>query len=144
MISENKIKHMLGVARKCRDLAINKNLPEDIVDAMFIMGLLHDIGYEYEPDSNHGHRSFEMILHFIKHHELANDAIMTHGLTTPNMTWSIFDEILNHADMTTSYNGEPVDITTRLNGIKQNWPETSVHYKHATEIAEKLQALGLE
>lgn len=144
MISENKIKHCLGVARACRGLAISRNLPDDMADAMFIMGLLHDIGYEQEPDSNHGHRSFEMIENFMKYYKEANDAIMCHGLVTADMQWSIFDEVLNQADMIISHDGSHTTIADRLKGIRDHWGEDSIHYKHALEVAEKIKTLGKE
>ena len=144
MSSENKIKHCLGVARACYGLAISQNLPSDMADAMFIMGLLHDIGYEQEPDSNHGHRSFEMIENIIKYQNEANEAIMCHGLVTADMQWSIFDEILNQADIIIGHDGSHIPIADRLKGIRNHWGEDSIHYKHALDVAEKIKTIRKE
>lgn len=140
MISENKIKHSLAVARKCREIALHQNSDTEFADAMFVMGLLHDIGYEFEPDSNHGHRSVEMIEAFIKHLDGCKDAIACHGLCFDN--WSNYDEILNQADMSTSYDGTPTTIDKRLEGIREIWGENSIHYKHAIEVSNKLKTLA--
>ena len=144
MISENKIKHCLGVARACRGLAISHNLPSDMVDAMFVMGLLHDIGYEQEPDSNHGNKSFEMIENFIKYQKEANEAIMCHGLVSTDMQWSIFDEILNQADMIIGHDGSHTTIADRLKGIRDHWGEDSIHYQHALNVVEKIKTTEKE
>lgn len=107
MISENKIKHMLGVARKCRTLAESKGLPDDECDAMFIMGLLHDIGCEDEFNLSNGKRSEEMIRNFEKYLDNCCSAIACYGFTLKD--WSIFDEILSKADMAVNYRGIDID-----------------------------------
>lgn len=142
MISENKIKHSLGVARACREIARQKGLSEDFSDAMFVMGLLHDIGYEDEPNSSHGHKSSEMIRSFQGYIDECCDAINSHGLTFDN--WLFYDEVLNLADMTTSYDGIKVSIEERLQGIEERHGSDSIHYKNAVEVANKLKELGYD
>ena len=47
-ITDHKIMHMLAVARKCYTLAREKyELSETTARKCFVMGLLHDIGYEF-------------------------------------------------------------------------------------------------
>ena len=55
MITENRWKHILGVARKCKEFAC-KFKPNDgkVAEDMFLLGLLHDMGYEFM-ESNAGH-----------------------------------------------------------------------------------------
>ena len=142
MISENKIKHCLGVARACRKIARQKGLSEDFSDAMFVMGLLHDIGYEDEPNSSHGHKSTEMIKSFKGWFDECCDAIDCHGLAFDN--WSFVDEVLNLADMTVAYDGSKTSVENRLKGIKNHWGSSSVHYRHAVEVANKLKELGYD
>lgn len=137
MISENKLKHMLGVARECRNLARQKNLSEDLCDAMFIMGLLHDVGYEDEEGSMHGSVSEEFIRSFQKYSEDCCNAIFCHGLLFDN--WDMFDEILNRADMTISHTGDKITMEERLKGIEERWGSDSVHYKHACDVVKKLK-----
>ena len=140
MISENKIKHSLGVARECREIARQKGYSEDFSDAMFVMGLLHDIGYEDEANSSHGHKSSEMIRAFEGWIDKCCDAIDCHGLVFDN--WEVYDEILNLADMTVSHEGVKISINERLKGIEERWGSSSVHYRHACEVADKLKELG--
>lgn len=137
MISENKLKHLIGVARECRRLAKEKGLTTDMCNAMFIMGLLHDIGYEDVEDSTHGDVGYDLVKDFGMHLDDCCDAILTHGISFDN--WSVFDEILNTADITVSYDGNNVSIEDRLDGIKEKWGSDSVHYQHAVEVVNKLK-----
>lgn len=57
MITQNRWQHILGVARKCREYA-TKFRPDDskFTEDMFVLGILHDMGYEFTND-NIGHAS---------------------------------------------------------------------------------------
>ena len=137
MISENKLRHSLGVARICQQYGRDRGLDEEYCDALFVMGFLHDIGYEKSPDTNHPSVSFDMISSFTKHPEML-EAIRVHGKKYENL--SVVDEILNMADLTVSYNGEPCTVWSRLEGIKEHCGVDSDHYKNAMLI---VNALGL-
>ena len=137
MISENKLKHSLGVARACQQYGKDRGLDEEYCDALFVMGFLHDIGYEKSPDTNHPSVSFDMISSFMKHPEML-EAIRVHGKKYESL--SVVDEILNMADLTVSYNGEPCTVWSRLEGIKEHCGVDSDHYKNAMLI---VNALGI-
>lgn len=139
MISQNKLKHTISVARKCKQIAKNKHLSEELQDACFVMGFLHDIGYEKCDEKNISHHpidSYNMILNFLQHKDEILSAIYSHGTKYDNLT--IFDEILNTADLTTSYDGTDVSIEHRLNAIKTRHGETSTHYQHAMQQSNAL------
>lgn len=139
MISENKLKHILGVARECRDLARQRGLSEDMCNAMFIMGLLHDIGYEDDESLSHGSISEKFVRDFNLHINNCCNAIAAHGFVFDD--WNIFDEILNTADMTISYAGNKITMKERLDGIKERYGSDSVHYKQACKVVDKLKEL---
>lgn len=140
MISENKLRHSIAVARPCRDRAIAAGLPEEQQDALFVAGLLHDIGYEKlgagDDISNHPKLSKTMIQNFLDYGEVLAAVIGRHGLVQDEMT--MYDCILNMADLTTDYNGQTISVETRLNSIKEYHGEDSSHYKHAKQMAELL------
>ena len=48
MITQNRWQHILGVARKCKEYAA-KLRPDDsqFAEDMFVLGMLHDMGYEF-------------------------------------------------------------------------------------------------
>lgn len=141
MISDNKIKHMLGVARRCRDLAESKNLSESLQNACFVMGLLHDIGYElcteHDAPKKHPEKSKELLNAFLRYNREIINAVSRHGKAYSNLT--IFDKILNEADLTTDYQGNHVDVHQRLNDIKTHCTDINkTHYEHAVKQAEAL------
>lgn len=140
MISENKLRHSIAVARQCRDRAIAAGLPEEQQDALFVAGLLHDIGYEKlgagNNISDHPKLSKTMIQNFLDYAETLAVVIGRHGLVQDGM--NMYDCILNMADLTTDYNGQTISVETRLDGIKACHGEDSLHYKHAKQMAELL------
>lgn len=141
-ISSNKIQHMLGVARKCEQLAKEKGLSTDMQTACFIMGFLHDIGYEYcdkTTPCSHANIGYSMLCDFEKYKYEILSAIKQHGNKYENLT--IFDEILNTADLTINYQGEETTIEKRLDDIKRIHGENTLHYKHACDQAETIQKL---
>lgn len=141
MISENKMKHILGVARRCAELANEKNLSPEMHDACFIMGFLHDIGYEYSLDVvNHPQDGYDMLNHALQYQDEILQAIKKHGRKYDNL--SVFDEILNEADLTVNYKGEPVTIPERLKQIKHKHGENAEHYKHAVAQAEAIEHIN--
>ena len=65
MLSQNKITHMLNTERHCEAIARSLGADNKICDAAFVMGLLHDIGYERISDkkdiSAHPEKSAEIL-----------------------------------------------------------------------------------
>lgn len=135
MISENKIKHILNVARRCKEIAKEQGLPESEQNACFIMGFLHDIGYdnlsEGEEVENHPERSYEMIQDGLKYIDEISSAIRNHGMKYEDLT--VFDKILNTADLQINFYGERVSCEERLKDIASRHGEGTIHYKHAVK-----------
>ena len=138
MISNNKLLHTVGVARQCEAIAKAKGLPADIQKACFVMGFLHDIGYEYVTDdiTHHPQQGYDMLNCYQKYEPFIKTAIKNHGRCLTDMT--LFDEILNTADLTINYIGEEVSIIERLADIEHRHGIESNHYKHAMQQAEVL------
>lgn len=129
MISENKLKHMIGVARECERLAKEKRATPAMQTACFIMGLLHDIGYEkcHEDDIEcHAEKGSEMLKSFKKYEHEIIDAIAKHGNAITNT--SLFDKILNTADLTIDHEGNRVSVEERLAEIKNRYEDTNPQY----------------
>lgn len=140
MISENKLKHSLGVARACVEEGKRLGLPEDDLDACFVMGLLHDIGYEKEGKiTEHPKRGYKMICNAINHMPEIIDAIYYHGRCDKDKM-SVYDYILNYADMTVDHEGKTVSIDQRLTSIAERYSNsTDKHYAHAKKQAAAVQ-----
>lgn len=68
-ISENKLLHIIGVARECERLAKEAGMTEKEQAACFVMGFLHDIGYERTTPDNateHPYIGADMITDFLE------------------------------------------------------------------------------
>ena len=140
-ITENKLHHSISVARECAYLAKEHGMNESQIRAAFLMGLLHDIGYEYLPDdapiSEHPAMSVQMIDDMLAYITDIREAIATHGTCTSFP--SEFSYILNEADLRTSYDGNTVSIEERLQGIIDHHGADSEHAKHAQQMAELIK-----
>lgn len=140
MISEVKLKHILGVARECREIARQIGLNQEQQDACFVMGFLHDIGYEDCGDdlSLHPEKGISLLLNYRYRESDCLDAIQNHGTKYEDL--SIYDYVLNLADLTIDYKGDNVSIEQRLNDIKDRYGAKSENYKNAVKMANAVRA----
>ena len=141
-ISENKLHHILGVARECYRIAKGKGYDEEFCRRMWMIGWNHDVGYEFsEKQSEHpyigeemlklinvtnGNASSSKVLHSIRQHGLYTK--------TKSTEWII----LSTADMTIDSKGNKVDVTQRLQDIKERYGENSNQYLAACDVAYTL------
>lgn len=135
-ISEDRLHHIIGVARKAYQLAKEEGHNEEFCRRMFLLGFLHDIGYEFSEWGNeHPKIGAEMLTDFAQNQDRCIDAVREHG--EPLNEMSDESRILNMADMLIDFTGTEVDIKTRLNNIKLRHGDSGI-YKKACEIAENL------
>lgn len=141
MISSDRMAHQLGVAQMLVDQARSYgSYSEQELQDLFVLGYLHDIGYEFAIDpGNHAHAGGEVLkrLGFIYWAEVAN-----HGNPTSTYSSSALD-LLNAADMQTSPSGEHVSYAERLQDIADRYGEDSLRYKNARTIIADLERKGL-
>lgn len=137
MITEDRLNHIIGVARKAYKLAEKiKPGDENYAREMFIMGFLHDIGYEFLP-SGKGHAALAGELlqtsGYKYYKEIANHGY--HKLT------DVSDElfILNAADMTTDVHGHDCSLSERLDDIAFRYGNQSDAYLGAALEMQQLQ-----
>lgn len=135
MISDGKLKHSLGVAKACQQYGKEMHKSEEYCDALFVMGFLHDIGYEKSPDTNHPNVGGSMIESFIKHPEML-EAIKSHGKKFEDFNTA--DIILNMSDLTVNSSGKPCTVYERLEDIKWRYGEDSEHFKNAMLLVKAL------
>ena len=136
-ISEDRLHHILGVARKAYSIAKDMGYNERQCQKMFMLGWLHDVGYEFsEKQDEHPVISAKLI-------ELVGDiepvnihAIKKHGKYTEHETkeW----QILNMADMLTDSSGNDVTVSKRLDDIKERYGEYSDQYLTACDICYQI------
>lgn len=141
MLTADRLKHSLGVARRCQEIAREQGL--GLSDKRyFTLGLLHDIGYEFSDNEGHAEMSADMISEIAVcglSEELK--AIKDHGKPIPFKEQSNSLRILNQADMETSPTGERVTATQRLEDIAQRHGKDSKAYKTSLFLCQELKLI---
>lgn len=151
-ISENRLHHILGVARKAYSIAKNMGFSEEFARKCFMLGWIHDVGYEFVTDSpDHSIQSaslLDMLGDYIYPEGYRRDsikpgirviiersirAIACHGSFVQDMTEEY--KILNMADLQVDNEGNEVSVEERLEDIKERYGEYSKEYLDACEIA---------
>jgi len=132
MIDEDRLKHILAVARLMKDNAEKLDLDKE---EMFILGMLHDIGYEFGGSEMH-HQVGAQILE--KQNYKYYKEVLYHGKPNVNYSSPALD-LLNFADMHINKKGEYVSFEDRLEDIKSRRGEDSPHYKNSKIIIDKLK-----
>ena len=131
MINENRLNHILAVARKAYKIAKDFGYDEQYAREMFALGWNHDIGYEFDP-INHENVGADILPNY-KYAEF----IRSHGLAPAQLTkeWII----INLADMTTSPTGEETNIEARLVEIESRYGKDHIRYKQSKEVCDILK-----
>ena len=131
MINENRLNHILAVARKAYKIAKDFGYDEQYAREMFALGWNHDIGYEFDP-INHENVGADILPNY-KYAEF----IRSHGLAPVQLTkeWII----INLADMTTSPTGEETTIEARLVEIESRYGKDHIWYKQSKEVCDILK-----
>ena len=137
-LSDNRLKHMLQVGHTAETLASELfGWPEAKCREMFLLGYMHDVGYEYATEP-------------AEHPEIAGailrDAGYTywqevrwHGIPSPKFE---SDEllVLNLADNITDGAGNRVSVEERLRDIEARYGSDSPQLRDATLLVEELSA----
>ena len=143
VISENKIRHMHGVAefmyRNAERFGLNK-------EEMYTLGLLHDIGYLYGKD-NHGVSGADLLrnLGFT-----FSDIVAYHGKKPEYYLLVHFEKeslppelvLLLIADLSIDSKGNEVGPEGRLTDIKLRYGSSSEEYVVAVETVAWLVGMG--
>ena len=135
MITENKMKHCLSVAQQCKRIAITSG-KEELADKMFIVGYLHDIGYEFiqnEKLYEHPELGANKLIECLNINEFIASIIKNHG-NLEAVGSSLEIDILNIADFTVDSLGNKVTTEARLEDIKRRYGVQSENYKEACRI----------
>ena len=144
-ITDNKLHHMLGVARKAYQLAIERGHDKIFARRMFLLGYIHDVGYEFSYTTpEHPIISANMLYHLAdidindKQGILKNsyNAIRLHGQYTDEETeeW----RILTMADFLVDNTGNEVTVTQRLEDIKERYGEYSDQYLTSCDVCYRI------
>ncbi len=135
MITEDRIKHILGVARLMKKYA--RDFCQD-EEKMFTLGLVHDIGYEFGGSEEHHILGYEILSK--QGYEFAKE-VLYHGKPTDEY-FSLALDLLNFADLHINKKGDYVSFEDRLEDIKARRGESSPHYQNCKKVIDMLKEKG--
>lgn len=137
-IDNNRLLHVREVGKLCYELASRLFYwDESKCRQMFVMGFLHDVGYEFAEEQTE-HEKIGGELMFATGYQHA-EPIRLHG--DPNV--SLSDDrllLLNIADMTVNGEGERVGFDKRLEGIGFRYGKDSEQYEAASAVIRKIRS----
>ena len=138
-MDNDRLKHNYAVANKMIELGKEKSLSEIELQELFLLGYLHDIGYEFGTSENHNSIGGNLL----KESNYKNwQEVYYHGI--PNSEYkSLYLDILNTADMMIDKYGNDVGFDKRLEDIKSRYGEDSPVYLKCIELINELKSRWL-
>ena len=135
-MNNDRLKHSLTVANKMIEIGKEKELTENELEELFLLGYVHDIGYQFGNNENHN---------IIGGNILKNSnykywkEVYYHGV--PNLEYkSLYLDILNAADMMIDKSGNDVGFESRLEDIKNRYGKDSIQYINCVKIINELRS----
>ena len=133
-ITLDRLKHSLGVANKMRELAKDK-AEVDSNDA-FILGLLHDIGYQFtENTGEHAKVGGEVLRN--QGYKYWKE-VYYHGIPQEDFESTML-QLLNYADMTIGPTGNELTIEERILDISNRYGKGSIQEETAIALSKQLK-----
>lgn len=142
MITENRKKHIWAVAEFLKNFATEQNMKSEDCEALYTLGMLHDIGYEFLEEKDY-------LTHNIVGGNLLKNLgykywkeVYYHGI--PNSPYqSYFLDLLNWADARTDGTGNTVSFEEGLLDISRryNIPVEKLEY---LKLVEELKDKGFK
>jgi len=134
-MDNDRLKHSYAVAKKMMRIATEYNLSEEDIKNCFLIGLNHDIGYEFTTNG-------------INHNKIGGLLLKNNGFKYWKEVYyhgdvdctydSMFLDILNKADMQIDKFGNDVGYTKRLEDIKKRYGEESIVYNNCLKLIENI------
>ena len=134
-MNDDKLKHSYGVAKKMIELGKGINLTEDQVQELFLLGYIHDIGYQFGNNENHNIIGGKILKD--NNYKYWKE-VYYHGI--PNCEYkSLYLDILNKADMMIDKYGNDIGFDKRLEDIRNRYGDDSIQYKSCVELINELK-----
>ena len=136
VVDNDRLKHSYAVANKMVDLGKERNLPDEQLQELFLLGYLHDIGYQFGTNENHNIIGGNLLK---KNDYKYWKEVYYHGV--PNSEYkSLYLDILNRADMMIDKYGNDVGFDKRLEDIKNRYGVDSIQYINCVKIINQLRS----
>ena len=135
-MDNDRLKHSYAVANKMIELGKEKSLSEIELQELFLLGYLHDIGYEFGTNENHNSIGGNLLKE--SNYKYWQE-VYYHGI--PNSEYkSLYLDILNTADMMIDKYGNDVGFDKRLEDIKNRYGVDSIQYINCVKIINQLRS----
>ena len=134
MMDLDRMKHSLAVANKMVEIGKEDHLSDKKLEELFLLGLVHDIGYRFGDNDNHSQVGGEILK---KNGYLYWAEVFYHGQPDCEYT-SYYLDILNLADNMIDRYGNDVGFDNRAKDIKSRYGENSIQYQNCIKIINKL------
>ena len=140
-MDKDRLMHSYNVGLKMIEIGKEYNLSDSDLDSLFVLGLVHDIGYQFSKDtSKHG----EVGANILKEQNYKYyKEVYYHGIIEEEYS-SLFLDILNMADMQIDKYGNDVGYDKRLEDIKSRYTEESDVYKTCLKLVESLKEKNIQ
>ena len=129
-----RLKHSYGVAKKMQEIGKRMHLSNEQLEDLFVLGLNHDIGYEFNENGIDHNKIGGLILKRSGYQFWRE--VYYHGMLT-NEYDSIYLAILNQADMQIDKFGNDVGYQKRLEDIASRYGKDSIVYSRCEKMIEK-------
>jgi hypothetical protein len=134
MMDDMRIKHSFGVAKFMYDFVKDMGCTETKAQEMFILGILHDVGYAFTNKIEDHPMAGGMVLKESGYKYWREVAF--HGNASSLYVSEELD-LLNKADLSVEFTGIRVTPEVRLSNIKDRYGNNSFQYKEAKRLYEK-------
>ena len=139
-MDNDRLKHSYAVANKMVELGKEKNLSDEQLQELFLLGYLHDIGYQFGTNENHNMIGGNLLRN--SNYKYWKE-VYYHGI--PNSEYkSLYLNFLNTADMMIDKYGNDVGFDKRLDDIKNRYGEDSIQYTNCVKIINELKGDNYE
>ena len=135
MITEDRLHHILEVARKMYQEGKSMGFDEDTCEMLFLCGWLHDVGYEFGDVKTHPEISANMISKIEDNKDIIS-AVEGHG---ESVDYNIFSYLLNFADLNVDSKGNAVTMDERIADIAARYGADSIAARKAIDMKKMLQ-----
>lgn len=132
----NRLNHSYSVALKMIEIGIEKGLDDIELKDLFVLGLNHDIGYQFS-ENNKEHNTIGGELLKNNGYKYWKE-VYYHGSDQDEYN-SLYLDILNEADMSVDKYGNDVGFESRLEDIGKRYGINSKVYNRCFNIIKELE-----
>lgn len=134
----DRLKHSYEVAKKMQEIGKKIGFNKKEIDELFVLGLNHDIGYEFVNNGVDHNKIGGVILRNSGYKYWKE--VYYHGEVQDEYS-SIFLDILNSADMQVDKYGNDVGYDNRLKDIENRYGNESIVYKKCKNLICRIKKI---